>query len=45
MSGKNPVNHGSQALFSRVRGTWSSKLIKINTCVAMKDSKLALQTA
>ena len=27
---KSPVNHGSQALFSIVSGTWISKLIKLD---------------
>ena len=43
--GKNPVNQESQALLSLVGGTWSSKLIKISTCMAMEDSKPALRTA
>ena len=42
MSGKNPVNQESQELMSTVGGTSISKLIKINTCMAMKDSKPAL---
>ena len=41
-SGENPVNQGSQELLSTVSGTWSSKSIKISTCMAMKDSKPAL---
>ena len=40
VSGKNAVNQESQALWSTVSGSWSSKLIKtVNTCMAMKDSK------
>ena len=41
VNGKNPVNQEGQEL-STVRGTWTSKLITINTCMAMKDSKPAL---
>ena len=42
VSGKNPVNQESQELMSTVGGTSISKLIKINTFMAMKDSKPAL---
>ena len=38
VSGKDPVNQESQALLSQVGGTWSWKLIKISTCMAMNDS-------
>ena len=42
VSGKKPVNYGSQELLSTGGGTWSLKLIKMNTGMAMKDSKHAL---
>ena len=42
VSGKDPVNQESQALLSQVGGTWSWKLIKFSTCMAMKDNKPAL---
>ena len=42
VSGKNPVNQECQELMSTVGGTSISKLIKINTYMAMKDSKPAL---
>ena len=35
------MNQEGQELFT-VSGTWSSNLIKIITCMAMKDSKPAL---
>ena len=45
VSGKNPVNQESQELLCLVGRTWSSKLLKINTCMTMKDSKPASRTA
>ena len=45
MGGKNAVNQESQALLFTFGGSWSSKLIKMNICMAMKDSTSALRTA
>ena len=39
---ENTVNHGSQELLSTVSGSWSSTLIKVNTCMTIKNRKPAL---
>ena len=41
VSGKNAVDQENLALLSTDGGNWSSKLIQINTCMAMKDTREA----